>query len=233
MPALRESIQVWIVCLADQNIDCWRPVLAETEWERGMRFRQPADQKRFTVTRGILKTLLARYLDRATTDIEFVESPHGKYGVRGAPIEFNVSHSGDYALLAFAEDPVGVDVEQIKGDRVVEDLAARVLSPREHVRFLALANHDRQRAFFEIWTLKESVLKGIGSGLSVPPEFIDVAFYPDTPKLLESRTEQITDVSQWALRSIGVGDLGYAAAIAVRHPAPSLEIRHFESFKAG
>ncbi len=62
MPISQDSIQLWIVRVAGQAMERWRPVLSASEWERAMRFRMPADQARFAVTRGVLRTLLGRYL---------------------------------------------------------------------------------------------------------------------------------------------------------------------------
>jgi 4'-phosphopantetheinyl transferase len=233
MPTILESIQVWVVSLPEQTAESWRYVLTESEWEKVMRFRAPADQLRSAVTRGVLKTLLSRYLDLPANEIEFTQNEYGKPALESASIEFNVSHSGDYALLAFAkESSVGIDVEHIKGHRVVTNLAERVLSPAEYLRFLALDASRRTQTFFQIWTLKESVLKGIGSGLSVAPECIEIAFFPDSPKLLTAAAKEIPDVGEWTLRSLFIDD-NYAAAIAVKRKTPSIEVRRFESHSPG
>jgi 4'-phosphopantetheinyl transferase len=230
MPTSPESIQVWVVCLANHTAESWQSVLSGSEWEKAMRFRMPADQIRCAVTRGVLKTLLARYLNLPAAQIELTQNEHGKPALGAGRVEFNVSHSGDYSLLAFSqESPLGIDVERIRGDRVVGELAPRVLSPAEYARFLSLAEADRKQTFFQIWTLKESVLKGIGSGLSVPPESLEIAFYPDKPKLLTAPAKEIADTSEWTLQTLSVGHADYAAAIAVKHKTPSIEITRFES----
>ncbi len=229
MPNLGESIQVWVIRLIGQTAEAWRAVLTIAEWEKAMRFRYPADQIRSAATRGVLRTLVGEYLSVPTTEIAFVENANGKPSVAGKPIEFNVSHSGDYALLAFSSrSPIGADVERIKGGRVVGDLAARVLSPAEYQRFSSLTESEQRQTFFQIWTLKESVLKGIGSGLSIAPERIEIAFHPENPRLLSADTEEIGNVDDWSLRSLEIGNDQYAAAIAVRQRTVDVEIRHFE-----
>jgi 4'-phosphopantetheinyl transferase len=229
MPTSGESIQVWVVPLAGQTAGHWRPALSPAEWQKAMRFRLPADQVRSAITRGALRTLLGRYLAVQPSEIEFTQNEFGKPAVAG--LHFNVSHSGDYALLAFAKSaPIGIDIEQIKGDRVVRDLARRVLTDNEHHRFTSLPEPLQERIFFEIWTLKESLLKAIGSGLSVPPEHLEIAFSPDRPQFLASSAIQITDVSEWAIESLDIGDTQYAAAVAVQQRAPlRVEINRFES----
>ena len=198
-----------------------------------MRFRMPADQARFAVTRGILRTLLGRHLSMPAAAIQFTANEFGKPAIvpsqNAESLQFNVSHSGDYALLAVAHGlDVGVDVERIGASRVVRDLAQRVLSPGEYQRFMVLPEHDRETTFFQIWTLKESVLKGIGSGLSVAPEQIEVTFHPHEPRLLSCSTAQIPDVSEWTLRSLSIRDNGYKAAIAIRNKMPSIRINEFD-----
>jgi 4'-phosphopantetheinyl transferase len=223
----QDSIQVWIVRVTGQSVERWRPVLSESEWGRAMRFRMPADQARFAVTRGVLRTLLAGYLQVPGNSIEFGENDYGKPVVERG-IEFNVAHSGDYGLLAFANNiDVGVDVERIVGDKVVGDLARRVLSKSEYERFSLLAESERTTTFFQIWTLKEAVLKGIGSGLSIAPECIEVSFYPDEPRLLSCSAKEIGAVDEWTVRSLAIGEDNYAAAIAVKCKMPAIEVKRF------
>ena len=102
---------------------------------------------------------------------ERARNAHFEHGKRGKPFlqdvsQFNLTHAGDYAVLALSKEAVGVDLERIRGinwSRVAE----RFFHPDEQ-RFLAEAA-DPQTTFFTIWTLKESYLKAIGHGFSVSP----------------------------------------------------------------
>jgi 4'-phosphopantetheinyl transferase len=77
---------------------------------------------------------------------------------------FNVSHSGEWIVVALSEQNVGVDVERIRTP--VYRVAKRYFSPKE-VRFLnALDEPDKKLYFFDLWTLKESYLKLLGKGLT-------------------------------------------------------------------
>jgi 4'-phosphopantetheinyl transferase len=204
----------------------WRPVLHESEWERAMRFRMPADQARFVVTRGVLRHLLAGYLQVLENAIDFGANEYGKPAVEG--VQFNVAHSGNYALLAFAKDiELGVDVERIAGDRMVGDLARSVLSADEYERFNLLADCERTATFFQIWTLKEALLKGMGRGLSIAPECVEVSFYPKEPRLLHCSAKEIGDANEWTVRSLAIGDDDYAAALAVKCRTPQIEMKCF------
>jgi 4'-phosphopantetheinyl transferase len=227
MAISQHSIQVWVVRLAGESVERWRPALSEDEWDRAMRFRQAADQARFAVTRGVLRRLLSGYLGVPAEAIPFGVNEFGKPAVDGG-MQFNVAHSGDYALLAFAKEiELGVDVEKLSGERVVSDLARRVLSASEYERFCRVAEGQRLATFYQIWTLKEAVLKGIGSGLSITPEAIEVAFYPDEARLLSCAAKEIEDANEWTVRSLKIGDDHYAAAIAVKCKEPKIEMRFY------
>ena len=74
---------------------------------------------------------------------------HGKPYVPDGP-HFNLSHYGDYVLLAVDAHPVGVDLEK-HAERDFAALARFAFHPEERERF----GPDLQaRAFFDIWTLK-------------------------------------------------------------------------------
>ncbi len=224
------SVEVWIVDLRGRQASDFQPILNGTEWQKAMRFRFPSDQRRSAVTRGALRTLLSRYLGCRPNEFLFTQNEFGKPALAGAQLQFNVSHSGDYALLAFTHgSAVGVDVEQIKGARVVSDLAQRVLTAAEFACFQLVGAAESRPTFFQIWTLKESVLKAIGSGLSVPPEDIEIDFNSTPPRLLSALTPAISDVAEWTLSRLAIGNVDYAAAVAIHHKAPTVTLNQFES----
>lgn len=76
----------------------------------------------------------------------------------------NLSHSGDYAVCALCDTPVGVDIQR-RGECDIK-IAERFFTAQE-VKFINGSN-DKNEAFFEIWTKKESFVKAVGKGLSIP-----------------------------------------------------------------
>ncbi len=93
---------------------------------------------------------------------------HGKPCAPDCSVNFNLSHSGEYAVLAVGEHPIGVDVEQC--DERHFSVAKRVFTPGEQA-WMAEAPAER---FMKLWTMKESVSKALGQGLSLPFESFDV-----------------------------------------------------------
>lgn len=79
---------------------------------------------------------------------------------------YNISHSGRWVAFAYGSDEVGVDVEKISYDYDIEDLV-NTFFPYEDKQFIH-SNSDkisRAKRFTQIWTLKESYIKYLGTGL--------------------------------------------------------------------
>ncbi len=137
------------------------------------------------------------------------------YGAHGKPLiagrHFSLSHSGEYALLAVGDTPIGTDIEKIEPRRV--RTSERLFQPEE-LRWLRERPEER---FFFLWTLKESVLKMLGCGLSVPlPRF-------SVLPLLEGGSIVYGDTACFG--AVTVFDSHCAAVCAPRPVAPLLPRR--------
>ncbi len=83
-------------------------------------------------------------------------------------IYFNMSHSKDYAAVAIADAPVGIDIETIK-TKEVEHLD-KILHEEEMLVLSFITNPlEHKKYFYECWVGKESYLKNLGCGLAVRP----------------------------------------------------------------
>jgi len=81
-------------------------------------------------------------------------------------IHFNISHSGRWVVVAVSEREVGIDVERVK--KVNLGIAERFFSEMEKHQLFSLPEAAQMDYFFDLWTLKESFLKAIGTGLTKP-----------------------------------------------------------------
>lgn len=79
-------------------------------------------------------------------------------------IYVNLSHSGDYAVCAVSDVPVGADIQHC---RECDMKMANRFFTAEEAEFINKST-DKNSAFFEIWTKKESFVKAIGKGLAIP-----------------------------------------------------------------
>lgn len=142
--------------------------LSPDEVDRANRFRSPLDRRRFVARRGVLRSILGRYLDAAPEALRFAYGPHGKPSLRDRLLSFNLSKSGGLALYAVTSEPdVGCDIERREPDIDANEMAAQFFSPSEICELTSLAPALRVAAFYNGWTRKEAYLKAIGCGLSV------------------------------------------------------------------
>jgi len=188
-------------------------VLSPDERERATRFHFARDRDRFIVGRGVLRELLGAYLKSSP------EGLHFRYGLQGKPalerdnrsptICFNVSHTKGLALFAFARGRrVGIDLEYIRADFKVEELAQRYFSESEREELSALSASSKAEAFFLCWTRKEAYIKACGEGLHIDLKSFDVTLTPDQPANFTGGVE-----SRWQLNAFFAADRCPAAVV--------------------
>lgn len=101
--------------------------------------------------------------------IDFSYGKAGKPYLKEYPeIHFNMSHSGDWIVIAIGDVPVGIDVEQLQKPKECIRIAERYFHPKEYEDMCKLQEADLPRTFGIYWTMKEAYLKYTGSGLFVP-----------------------------------------------------------------
>lgn len=134
-----------------------------------------ADMKEKQIKIGaFLQYILSTYLNIVPECVEFEYNPQGKPSVKQSgstknemELYFNMSHSGDYVVLAVGDAPLGIDVERKRSDRL--KVAKRCFCKEEYEYIISAINDEEQvERFLEYWTLKEAFVKYIGKGLAVP-----------------------------------------------------------------
>ncbi len=113
--------------------------------------------------------------------LSIVRDEHGKPQLTGALREwhFSLSHSGGWALLALAQgQPVGVDLEWPRPRRRLLAMAQRFFTAAEADALHSLAEEERLRAFYSLWTAKEAVLKAAGVGIGFGLAKAGMAWHP-------------------------------------------------------
>ena len=215
------NVQVWQVTLEQDatTLAQLHDLLNPEERQRAARFYFPADQRRYTVGRGILRLLLGYYLQTAPTQIHFVYNPYGKPELalsnEAPPLHFNLSHSGEMALYAFAlQRPLGIDIERAKPDLAWRDLARHVFSAYEQQVLETLPTAEQLPAFYRGWTRKEAYIKARGMGLSLALDQFDVTIQADQPARLLATRDEPQEATRWTLCDLPC-PTGYAAALAV------------------
>jgi 4'-phosphopantetheinyl transferase len=180
--------------LPEGAVDVWRAelgsvderlaeLLCEEERARAERLLNERTRVLWTRSRGLLRTLLGRYLEADPHALRFVEDPRGKPSLGapaggsppgepagakgGASVSFNLSHSHTLALYAFSRNaPVGIDVEADRHPIDELAIAARMLGADAAAHLRAMTDQgERRREFLRAWTRYEAELKCLGAGI--------------------------------------------------------------------
>ena len=152
-----------------------RGYLCASERTRAAAFRYTDLAARFVWCRAALRQILGARLACPPKQVALQQTDAGRPFVADAGFDFNVSHSGDLALIALLDGHgrVGVDIERLVPLRDMDKLAETVFTARER-EILRRERGTRLKAFYRLWTCKESYLKAIGTGLMVEPSRVDI-----------------------------------------------------------
>jgi len=216
------EIHIWHVPLASCNSALGElpAVLSDGERERAARFIFEQDEARFIACRASLRLILARYTGIPPSKIIFRYEPRGKPALSGIPgWQFNVSHSRNQAAIAVTRfDPVGIDLEIIDPLFPRHEVVEEILAPDELRDLNALDPNEQTAYFFQLWTLKEALLKAVGGGFSLDPREIRI-------RLDQSRNPEIVsappDFVHATLHRFTL-EPRFASALAVLASAPDL-----------
>ena len=212
------DVHVWRVPLASApaEVDALARTLDADERQRAAKFYFERDRRSFTVARGALRTLLGRYLDVPASAVQFGYRDKGKPYLRSPTarnLQFNLSHSGSFALIAVAWDrALGVDVELRRAIPDLVSLAQTSFSPREFAEFRALPLAHHTEAFFTCWSRKEAFIKATGEGVSQLADF-DVTLRPGDPAEIRWIRDEPAPY-RWRLLALPAVD-DHAAALVV------------------
>jgi 4'-phosphopantetheinyl transferase len=218
-------VAVWRVELdAGDRAEELRGHLAPDELERLEGLRGSEVGRRWLVSRGTLREILAAELGTAPLSVRFELGPHGRPSldpeIHQTDLDFNLSHSGDLALVATARGQrVGVDVERLRRGRDPLRVADRYFSAAEVEAMRAFPENDRPMEFLRYWTAKEALAKGLGLGLQAPWGELELAPQPGGTMV------PVRLARDWRLVELTDLPDGYCGALAVDDDAAGVVIR--------
>lgn len=212
-------IDLWQFSVAQESANAYQLLNAE-EKARAERFYFSQHKRRFSMARATLRIILARYLNTRPDRLEFSYNSHGKPKViNSSRLQFNLSHTGDLALLAIGKGfPMGVDIEKYSA-RSYEGIAKTLFSEQELEEFMKVPASLKPATFFHIWSQKEAFIKACGLGLAYPTKNFTVPTSIPTKQLVDDPLNNMT----WQLRSF-MPAVAFSGALCY-HPTVR-EIRH-------
>lgn len=159
----------------EKNFDALIEKLYPSRREAVLRFKN-RKAACVSLTAGMLLQEVAYEVCNITPDkLEVNVGEQGKPYIKGAEdFYYNISHSGEYVVLAYGRQELGVDIERIRDKDIA--VAKRCFTDEEYAYIAGDALDDvrcdviisQDERFFRIWTMKESYLKYTGEGISVP-----------------------------------------------------------------
>ena len=223
------DVHLWRIALSDgatQRSDAvLHSFLSGDEQQRAACFRFAHDATRFLRAHGAMREILSFYTKLPAAQLRFTRNHFGKPFLLNNEKDwrFNLSYRGDLALLAVAHQrEIGVDIEVVRRNLDVRNLAAIVCCDMEKRELEALSERSRNRAFFHFWTRKEAVLKAMGRGFSFDARQLQIGVHGNRG-LVETVCDGENNCWQW--RDIG-GELSrdsdYVAALALENGALNL-----------
>ena len=191
--------------------------LNDDERMRARKFVHQGARRRYVLCRAALRAALCAELGCDNERLSFGEGEHGKpfalIDDMPAEISFNLSHSGRHGLIAIAPDGrVGVDVEERTDRRDFDRLIEEVFTPSEQAELNGIRGRRRIVLFYKLWTIKEALIKALGTGFSLHPATFE------TPEAMRRGAPTavfrfpLMPTTQWRVEYIG--SESFAAAIA-------------------
>ncbi|MBL4676824.1 MAG: 4'-phosphopantetheinyl transferase superfamily protein [Mucilaginibacter sp.] len=161
------EVHVWRVNITAnlKRLGAFQKLLKSNEMLRGDRYMQLKDRQRFVISRAMQRIILGRYLNANPEELTFElgnnKKPYLPTG-NGTELQYNISHAGDWILLAVSQAVVGADVEYVDPNLPFDDILPGNFTEKE-TEFVKAT--DATNRFYQLRTRKEAFLKATGQGL--------------------------------------------------------------------
>lgn len=158
-----------------------------------MRFRD--DRVRSLLAEALVQYYLKQKLNICKENISIVQNNFGKMYLKDIPnLFFNISHAKDWVICGWSDTEIGIDIELIDSHRIIiEDC---FFSSKEMTYFDQCMPKEKIDLFYQLWTIKESYLKYIGTGFNRSPKSFTV--HLDSPDI-KIYSEQYENVKIYSL----------------------------------
>ena len=203
----KNELHIWTVSLdsSEEFIENCKSILSEGERSRIDWFSFPQVQKNYIISQGVLRSILAGYLNIEPLQVKLSKHAKGKpFVTNDSSLFFNLSNSGKKAVFSFSRDnEVGIDLEMIRALPDLEELIQKNFSQKE-VDYIVKNPEEKLKRFFLFWTIKESYLKAIGEGMRLAPDNLEFSIENDTIKFLGAKG--FDDPTEWLFKQFDLED---------------------------
>lgn len=165
-------------------------IISDERKDKVKRYKFEIDAKRCVYAGALVQYLACYKLDIYNKDIHIVKNQYGKpYFYDISNQYFNVSHSGKWVVCGWGQHEIGVDVEVV--DDMDIDIAKRFFAKSEYKLLMEKNKEEQKQLFFDLWTLKESYIKYMGIGLSIPLNSFEFIIRDGNVDLISKDSEKL------------------------------------------
>ena len=191
-------------------------ILSAEELAQYRRFHAARDARDYAAAHALLRTTLSLHAEREPAAWRFEKTPAGKPMLPAADpsrLSFSLSHSRGLVACAVTRDAaVGVDVECVDRDVDAARIAARFFAAPEAAQLERLEGDDRRERFFDLWTLKEALVKALGADLPTALDRLAFTVAADGHVTLDTSA---VDAQRWQFGLFAAGP-SHRLAVAVQ-----------------
>ena len=192
-------------------------VLPGDELAQYRRFHFARDARDYAAAHALLRRTLSSHDGRAPEQWRFAKSEQGKPFLIDSGVfhaSFSLSHTRGMVACAVTDGAdVGVDVECVDREVDAAEIAARFFAPAEAAHLMQLDADARRDRFFDLWTLKEALVKALGGGMAMSLSLLAFTIAPDGGVTLEAPPD--VEASSWQFALFAPGPR-HRLAVAVR-----------------
>lgn len=193
-------------CLYESLLKAHHTILPKEIKDKAVKFRRWQDRQAFILGRLLIWKGLKHHNYEDDCLAKLQNNRYGKPFI-DQDIFFNLSHSGRYVMCAFYKEEIGIDIEEIIPIDIHDFNSSLSEQEKNHV----LSSPQPLKAFFRLWTIKESVIKAEGKGLSIPLQQVNAS----------SQGFVQLNAESWHIKEISLFK-GYCCSIASRTKLSSL-----------
>ncbi len=153
--------------------------LDQKEKGRLERYRYDRPRRQFTLCRSALRQIICRYLGCKNEQLSFDTNEHGKpialIENNSAPVSVNLSHSGNHGVVGITQKgDLGIDIEIPVHRSDLNGIGQLVFTTNEQSELIRAIGKEKLSLFYKFWTLKEALIKGLGTGFSLNPSLFEL-----------------------------------------------------------
>lgn len=159
--------------------------------EKIVKHKQLPDLQRTLLGEVLIRAIVRKFKGLPPDQVRIEVTGKGKPFLSGVDdFHFNLSHSGEWVVMATSVHEVGIDVEQIQNAKY--EVAQRFFTADECHALESLSGSEKNEYFYSLWTAKESYLKYLGKGLTRALNSFSVRTNQGLMELAQSDGDAIT-----------------------------------------